>query len=1189
MSNLRRNPLAALFARIRGQADFARTTRRYQRRNLNLSFPTAIEFLEDRALLSSLIPTFDARDVSLTTNEDQSVNFSINDLLANDDLEVGVTEISRTNPGQGTLVEVAPGEFRYSPNADFSGTDSFTYSVERNPAFSTILQTPTGEIPISGFSWNTHTSLTFSPPSGPNVSLPTLENLHLTTRMSEAAPGLSSAVALAAQDSLIENMTLRHLEPSGRLTEWNLEKVQVVSANFASEDDGTTLISLELSYDKLTHTLTIPGKTSDDEADVLTFGYDQTKYQSIGNDPGFGGEDFDHEQVPLILVTPSGEIAVENSSWSVERDIVRDANGVDRPAPQFDSFHLTTRMSKASPGLFYALATGTPIPQMTLSQQEPSGQLTEWLLENVYVTSLDFETEDDGTSIISFELEYQKVLQTVTAPGGGNSLSTGYDRSIQKNLPGTEKPPLGNVDGVGEHPLILATLTGEIAIEEISWNIQNNGSIGDNGASKPEFKLRLSTRMSETSPGLLYQILTSSGQDMMLYQQESFGRLTEWTLNDVLVLSLKVETEVDGTQLVSFELDFGDFGRLAQKVTRLDPFGARTEFRFDYNIATNAPMSSDAGFGGEDFDHEQVSTILVTSSGEIAIEESSWFIEKDTNIDGGNPSFPQFGRFHLTTRMLESSPGLFYALATGTPIPQMTLSQQDPSGLLTEWTLEHVVVVSLNIDTEIDGTSIISFELDYETIEQTVTRPGPGDPISTGYDRNIEQTFGDKPSFGVKNLPPDETPLMLVADSGAITVEGNFWDLQNSTTIGSSGDSASKPQFGNLRLSTRISAASPGLFYAVATGIFGSKMTLFQREPSGLLTEWQLMEVQIVSMKVDTAIDGTQLISFELHYKTLEQKVTIPPKTGEDEADVLMFGYDQTKNEPIDPDPGFGEEDFDREQEPTILVTPSGEIAVEASSWFIEGNAIIGTNGQSNPKLGGLHLTTPMSKSAPGLFHAVATGTILPQMTLSRLEPSGLLEEWILENVVVVSLEIDTDDDGTNIISFELDYERLQQIVTVPGETEPLSFSFDRARLLPKGNIDFGKETFVDFVLRDTATVNIHVTPVNDPPVFTLASDPNSMEDSGPQTVTNFATNIAPGPTTATDEQGQMLTFVTTVLGTTGNLAFAAEPFIDPSTGALTYATLPNSNGTATVSVILRDEEGAESTTAAPLQLPFSP
>ncbi len=102
---------------------------------------------------------------------------------------------------------------------------------------------------------------------------------------------------------------------------------------------------------------------------------------------------------------------------------------------------------------------------------------------------------------------------------------------------------------------------------------------------------------------------------------------------------------------------------------------------------------------------------------------------------------------------------------------------------------------------------------------------------------------------------------------------------------------------------------------------------------------------------------------------------------------------------------------------------------------------------------------------------------------------------------------------------------------------------------------------------------------MNDPPEFTLAGNPPvSTEDSGPQTVANFATNIAPGPATATDEQGQTLTFETTVLGTTGNLAFAAAPFIDPS-GTLTYSTTPDSSGTATISVILSDEEGAESTT----------
>lgn len=103
-------------------------------------------------------------------------------------------------------------------------------------------------------------------------------------------------------------------------------------------------------------------------------------------------------------------------------------------------------------------------------------------------------------------------------------------------------------------------------------------------------------------------------------------------------------------------------------------------------------------------------------------------------------------------------------------------------------------------------------------------------------------------------------------------------------------------------------------------------------------------------------------------------------------------------------------------------------------------------------------------------------------------------------------------------------------------------------------------------------TFTITVNPVNDAPSFSLSTDPPpSDEDAGPQIVEVMAFNVAPGPASATDETGQALTFDVTVAGTSGGLAFSTPPAIDPVTGALTYTAAPNTSGTATINVFLRD------------------
>jgi hypothetical protein len=98
------------------------------------------------------------------------------------------------------------------------------------------------------------------------------------------------------------------------------------------------------------------------------------------------------------------------------------------------------------------------------------------------------------------------------------------------------------------------------------------------------------------------------------------------------------------------------------------------------------------------------------------------------------------------------------------------------------------------------------------------------------------------------------------------------------------------------------------------------------------------------------------------------------------------------------------------------------------------------------------------------------------------------------------------------------------------------------------------------------------VTAVNDAPSFTLsATSVQRNEDEGAVTVNGFATNIAPGPAAATDEASQTLTFLLSITGTTGSIAFTAGPAIDPITGALTFTLASNTSGTATIDAVLQD------------------
>jgi len=100
------------------------------------------------------------------------------------------------------------------------------------------------------------------------------------------------------------------------------------------------------------------------------------------------------------------------------------------------------------------------------------------------------------------------------------------------------------------------------------------------------------------------------------------------------------------------------------------------------------------------------------------------------------------------------------------------------------------------------------------------------------------------------------------------------------------------------------------------------------------------------------------------------------------------------------------------------------------------------------------------------------------------------------------------------------------------------------------------------------ATVTLTVNPINDPPSFTIAANPPaSAQDAGPQSVSNFATNISQGP----GESGQTLTFNVSATGSTGTLTFSTAPAINSTTGALTYTATNGTSGTASFSVTLSD------------------
>ncbi|PYR88035.1 MAG: hypothetical protein DMF84_29670 [Acidobacteria bacterium] len=96
----------------------------------------------------------------------------------------------------------------------------------------------------------------------------------------------------------------------------------------------------------------------------------------------------------------------------------------------------------------------------------------------------------------------------------------------------------------------------------------------------------------------------------------------------------------------------------------------------------------------------------------------------------------------------------------------------------------------------------------------------------------------------------------------------------------------------------------------------------------------------------------------------------------------------------------------------------------------------------------------------------------------------------------------------------------------------------------------------------------ITVKPVNDGPSFVKGANPIVNEDAAAQTIAGWATALSAGPA---DESGQALSFQIT--GNSNPSLFSAAPAVS-SNGTLTFTPLANASGTATITLVLTDNGG---------------
>ncbi len=165
-----------------------------------------------------------------------------------------------------------------------------------------------------------------------------------------------------------------------------------------------------------------------------------------------------------------------------------------------------------------------------------------------------------------------------------------------------------------------------------------------------------------------------------------------------------------------------------------------------------------------------------------------------------------------------------------------------------------------------------------------------------------------------------------------------------------------------------------------------------------------------------------------------------------------------------------------------------------------------------------------------------------------------------------------------------------------PGEPVPQTLSYEIAVTPARGTLDTtgigtglirytpsanfnGTDTFTfrvrdngtnpDNLLSTSATVTVTVNPLNDAPQFTIGQPLSVLEDSGAQTVIAWTSGIRPGPVSASDEAGQLVSFTTTNDNAALFLA-SGQPSVS-SSGTLTFTPAPNAVGHAVLTLVAKD------------------
>ena len=641
----------------------------------------------------------------------------------------------------------------------------------------------------------------------------------------------------------------------------------------------------------------VPGESADakhkDEIDVLSFswGADQTGGSSSGGGGGAGVAEFQELHVVSRLSAASPRLLGRMTTGQHIPDAVlvaRRAGGKD----QTDFLTLTLDDVQVSSYQVSAAPDGTLLEEFTLAFDRAREQYRVQRADGTSSPGASFDS-GPGTRVEDSAPAQVSLLQ-------GGFADTLFDVHL-------------DIDGI---PGESADAKHKDAIDVLSFSWGGDHSADSNGGGGGAgratlHELHVASRVSKATPLLLDRLTDGQhipGATLSVARPGSKGPadFLRINLDDVLVSSYQVAPR-NGQLVEEFTLSFGDVeeeyqeqnpdGSLGQPVSFDAPPGVEVQ-EFDAEQrsllqsgfgtldGTVRGFLSVTGIPGESTDAKHKDQIEVLSF--------SWGANQTggTSTGGGaGGGRADFHELHVVSRVSRATPLLLDRMAKRVHIPQADLSFVRSGKDQTEFLrvdLDDVLVGSHQMIQQPDGSVLEEFTLVFDEAETRYRQQNPDGTsgaaivFATGPDVAVEQFTPEQASLlelGRVSSGPTDLFLRVEGVQGEsedakhrneIDVQSFSWGGHHSggTSTGG-GAGAGSATLHEVHVVTRLNAASPRLLERLADGEHIPDARLVLRRgglrPVEFLT-LNLEDVTVSSYRVTTALDGTLLEEYTLHF-----------------------------------------------------------------------------------------------------------------------------------------------------------------------------------------------------------------------------------------------------------------------------------------------------------------------------------